>query len=117
MTSLFQVARHGKERRFPSFLDSNQDVHLDSLSLHSPGRQKCVVVVGERERERRGALLRGWFLRPFIGRPNCDRDSKGGTLNRISHKAKRKRRCVSSSARGACWAGDGGLPSRQVHII
>lgn len=47
MTSLFRVARHGKEEKVAKFFDSNQDVHLDSLSLHSPGRQKCVIVAVE----------------------------------------------------------------------
>ena len=49
--------------------NSNQKEHLDSLSLHSTGRQ----VDWHFRRSK-------FILRPFIGRPNCASDSAAGTL-------------------------------------
>ena len=74
--------------------NSNQEVHLDSLSLHSTGRQ---VDWHFRRSE--------FVLRPFIGRPNCASDSAAGTL--------RESWCV----RAHTWAGSWYIYSRQQRQV
>ncbi len=57
---------HTQVRFLIFWFNSNQDVHLDSLSLHSTGRQ-----IDWHFRSK-------FVLRPFIGRPNCASDSTAG---------------------------------------